>query len=457
MKTFKTNIMNRVKALSLLALVAALAFGFTSCNDDKYDGDPYFNVEGLTDGAIVLENVAIDTTSYSAAKKFVIRSNRPWKLVAQGENGWVRVFPSEGEGDGIIRVSSLENVKPVNRELKFKVLLDGEDCGQTVTIMQKLSEPYMRASSNMVQVAREGGDVLIPIVTNVPFTFEIQGENSDWVTATLDSEGVIKLNCLYNTPGAERNATLHVQGEGDFSNLQLNIPITQLGEVLLYENFSWLVKSEAGVDYPLVGWEYDKCLRIDAWSADEKSHGWESRSGLMSKKVPAAYSMKGFVKVGRANFGGEVLSPALSKIEGTRNIKVSFQAVAYAAATGAVDDKELYVGVIGGGKVVGITGGDETKNSVESSYSYCDENGNPIELVGVAHATLHADNQFNQNIDPTGLKIWDEPFTHYTVLIEGATSQTRIALFGGLFDTALKGVGVGKNRLFFDNVKVEYR
>ena len=73
MKTFKTNIMNRVKALSLLALVAALAFGFTSCNDDKYDGDPYFNVEGLTDGAIVLENVAIDTTSYSAAKKFVIQ------------------------------------------------------------------------------------------------------------------------------------------------------------------------------------------------------------------------------------------------------------------------------------------------------------------------------------------------------------------------------------------------
>ncbi len=451
MKTTKSNIINRVKALGLLALVAIMACGLASCSDDKNkSGNPYFSIDGVTDGVIELERTLIDTTSYSAAKKFTVRSNRHWKLVPKGENGWLRVFPNEGDEDGIIRLSTLENKQPVSRELTFAVLLDGNDSGQTITVRQQHSEPYMNATTSSVQVAREGGEVKVPILTNVPFEVKIVGDNTDWITATIADDGVITLNVAYNTPGAERNATLHVQGTGSFANLTVDIPVVQLGEVLLYENFSWLVQSAAGVAYPIQGWDYSSCIRFDSWSPEELAHGWDSRG-------KAAYTMQGFIKLGRTNVGGDIISPALSKIEGTRNIKVSFQCVGYASAAGAVDDKEIYVGVIGGGKVVGVQGVDGVATSVERTFTYADENGSSMELLGVGHATLHADDQFNKTLDPTGLKIWDEPFTHLTFLIEGATNQTRIVFLGNMYSSGLKGVGQGKNRIFIDNVKVEYR
>ncbi len=450
MKTVKLNILNRVKALCLVALVALVACGFASCSDDKTkSGEPYFYLEGVTDGVIELDMAAVDTTSLSAAAKYTVRSNRSWKLVPQSENGWLRIFPLTGEDDGLLRVSQLENSKPSKREITYKVYLDGNDSGITYTIRQKNSEPYMNATTSSVQVAREGGEVSVPIQTNVPFEVSIVETDAKWIGATID-DGVIKLTVDYNQPGAERSATLHVQGTGEFANLSLDIPVIQLGEVLLYENFSWLVKSAAGVEYPIQGWIYDSCVRFDAWTQDELDHGWTSRSNI-------AYAMQGFAKLGKTNVGGDIISPVLSKIEGTRNIKVTFQAVGYSSAGGAVDDKEVYVGVIGGGKVVSVEGAEGVATSVESSYTYQDANKASMTIQGMGHATLHEDDQFNKTLDPTGLKIWEEPFTWITVNIEGATSQSQIVFVGGMFNTGLKGVGQGKNRLFIDNVKVEYR
>ena len=167
--------------------------------------------------------------------------------------------------------------------------------------------------------------------------------------------------------------------------------------------------------------------------------------------------MQGFAKLGKTNVGGDIVSPVLSKIEGTRNIKVTFQAVGYSSAGGAVDDKEVYVGVIGGGKVVSVEGVEGVATSVESTFTYQDANKSSMQIQGMGHATLHEDDQFNKTLDPTGLKIWEEPFTWITVNIEGATSQSQIVFVGGMFNSGLKGVGQGKNRIFIDNVKVEYR
>ena len=450
MKTAKSNILNRIKALSLVALVALMACGFASCSDDKNkSGDPYFSIEGVTDGVIELDMAAVDTTSLSDGVKYTVRSNRSWKLVPQNENGWLRVFPLEGEDDGLLRISQLENSAPTKREVTYKVYLDGNDSGITYTIRQKNSEPYMNATSSSVQVAREGGEISVPVQTNVPFEATITETDAKWLGATVE-DGVVKLTVDYNVPGIERSATLHVQGTGEFSNLYLDIPVTQLGEVILYENFSWLVKSEAGVEYPIVGWLYDNALRIDKWSDAEKAYGWTSRNG-------SAYAMQGFIKFGKTNVGGDVLSPALSKIEGTRDIKVTFQAVGYAAGTGAVDDKEIYVGVIGGGKVVSVSGAEGVTTSVERTFTYADANGASMQIEGMGHATLHEDGQFNKTLDPTGLKIWEEPFTWITVNIEGATAESQLVFVGGLYGSGLKGVGQGKNRMFIDNVKVEYR
>ena len=98
-----------MKSLLLAALAVVAAMGFTACSDDdKFTGDPYFTLEGLENMTYDFNYEAVDTLAYSEAKKIVVRSNRPWKLVCQSENGWCRVFPTEGEGDGIIRLSTVE-------------------------------------------------------------------------------------------------------------------------------------------------------------------------------------------------------------------------------------------------------------------------------------------------------------------------------------------------------------
>ncbi len=107
--------------------------------------------------------------------------------------------------------------------------------------------------------------------------------------------------------------------------------------------------------------------------------------------------------------------------------------------------------------MVSVEGVEGVATSVESTFTYQDANKSSMQIQSMGHATLHEDDQFNKTLDPTGLKIWEEPFTWITVNIEGATSQSQIVFVGGMFNSGLKGVGQGKNRIFIDNVKVEYR
>lgn len=439
-----------MKSLLLAALAVVAAMGFTACSDDdKFTGDPYFTLEGLENMTYDFNYEAVDTLAYSEAKKIVVRSNRPWKLVCQSENGWCRVFPTEGEGDGIIRLSTVENKKPDTRDMVYKIYLDGVEQPVPLTIRQTGSEPYIKPSANSITIAREGGAIPFSVITNVPYTYEVrpvkEGDDVSWITVTpseTDPNSVM-LNCTASNK--DRFAVLHIQGTGNYTDLSIDVPVTQLG-ALFFENFSWMNHSDTSI----LGWDTsgESEARFDKWTAEELSHGWTSRNNL-------CYGRPGFLKLGKTGYGGDLVSPKIPEIGSGMDIAVSMQLVGYCTKGGTLDDVQVYVGVLGPGKVTKIIGGNG--GEIINGVLYCDENKAQIVLNDVASFMLTDDNHFNYTTDPDGLLVWENPNTNYTIYVDGATSDTQIVILGGAFDVQLKTIGKGKNRIFVDNFKVEGR
>ncbi len=380
-----------------------------------------------------------------------MRSNRPWKLVPQDENGWLRVFPDEGEGDGLIRLSRTLNNKPDTRTLTYKIYLDGKDSGKTFTVTQTGAEPYLKGSATSFTIARTGGENQFTVITNVPYEYSLKGKDTSWLTVTRSTadENVLLLTAGENLSGDDRTITLHLQGTGNYAALTLDIPVTQLSTIF-FDNFAWMgingIDTRAGLS--ILGWDTngESGARFDKWTDDELAHGWVSRS-------TTCYMRPGFFKLGKTGSGGDIVSPKIDEIAGTMDITVSFQAVGYSSAKGALDDKVLYVGLLGPGKIVGVKGAGTA--DLNQSCSYVDADGTtPLTLTGCACITLTSDNNFNPTTDPDGLLIWDKPVTKYSVLIAGATSETQVVMIGGAFGTALKTIGQGKNRVFIDNFTV---
>ncbi|MCK7536499.1 MAG: hypothetical protein MZV63_38735 [Marinilabiliales bacterium] len=46
------------------------------------------------------------------------------------------------------------------------------------------------------------------------------------------------------------------------------------------------------------------------------------------------YARQGSVKLGKTGYGGDLISPALSKLVGTVNVRVTFKAIPYMTAAG---------------------------------------------------------------------------------------------------------------------------
>ena len=137
------------------------------------------------------------------------------------------------------------------------------------------------------------------------------------------------------------------------------------------------------------------------------------------------YARQGFVKLGKTNYAGDLISPKL-KLVGTADVVVTFKACAYISEGGTKDDNELYVSVIGPGTV-----------EVES---------NPLII----------DNYPNSSNNENGAdyNVWDPAIAERSFIVRGATSETQIKFMGGK-SYNLSGIGKKKNRIFLDDITVE--
>tara|TARA_Y100001933_G_scaffold265082_1_gene335093 strand:+ start:2759 stop:3859 length:1101 start_codon:yes stop_codon:yes gene_type:complete len=347
------------------------------------------------------------------SQKYVVRSNSEWKVVAQGSTDWVKAFPDQGDKDGIFSFIVEPNDTFESRTANFAFVVNGEEQPVLFRVDQEANVPYITIidGENGISVPSAGGTVDVSLETNVEWNYMLEDES--WIIGVERSDNTLVLEAEKNT-GLERSTTLTILSDIEGLNKEVEI-IQSAGNVILEEDFSWLNYGST------IFYEYSGEKRMDSWTAEEMAHGWTSTENTYSSNQMVVYARPGFVKLGKTNYGGDLISPPLSELDGPTDVRVTFKAVPYKTAGGTEDDNNLIVGVVGPG------------------------------TTDVPSFTV--DNYPDYDADPYCTLTWEDESSTYSFTITGATSETQVRFLGGAFD--LNGVGKGKNRIFIDDIKVE--
>lgn len=383
-------------------------FVAVSCEDDDgegFVGDPYFMIE--EDPTSLMVSVA------GISQKYTVRSNADWEIVDQDNSDWARAFPDRGDKDGLFSFIVKANPTFESRTANFAFVVNGEEQPILFRIEQEANVPYITIvdAENGIAIPSAGGMVTVNLQTNVVWSHALG--NGDWITAGEQGENTLVLEAEKNT-GEQRSTTLTIFSEADGLSQEVTV-VQSPGNVILEENFSWL--TYGSTIFYTTGGE----TRMDSWTEAEMAHGWSGTPNAASSDQLVVYARPGFVKLGKTNYGGDLISPPLASLDGPTDVRVTFKAVPYKTAGGTEDDTNLVVGVVGPGTT-----------SVPS---------------------FTVDNFPDYATDPDCTLIWQDPISTYSFIVSGATAETQIRFLGGAFD--LNGVGKGKNRIFLDDIKVE--
>lgn len=405
--------------MSALTLICLLGFSGCKDNDDPV-GDPYLTFENI-EGTI---NVSKTGITQAKRKAVTVRSNSTWKVALENPDdaSWLHFFIDEGEDDGLIYYWVDKNTTFDQREGKI-TLSDNGKVLNSLDIVQEADVPNItvKDGSNGFTIAPEGSVLKVAVDANISWKASLTPEVS-WARITNVTEDSIFVTIDKNEED-ERTVNLSLVGEGEHSGVSTTALITQKDESLIFtDNFSWLQEGDEKPTYETPE------IRIDLWNDAEKAMGWQSLATL-------AYGGRGYVKLGKTNYNGDIISPALSKLKKPTDVKVTFQSMGYVSAGGVKDASVVKVGVIGPGEV----NGDEVKTiSINGATYRC------VRFVNTVFPNSQK-NEYGEDYDP-----WAQPESYHSFTITGATAKTRIIFVGGDAWNSVKG----KNRVFLKSVEV---
>lgn len=411
----------KIKNIFLSALTLICLLGFSGCKDnDDPVGDPYLTFENI-EGTI---NVSKAGITQAKRKAVTVRSNSPWKVSLENpdDSSWLHFFIDEGEDDGLIYYWVDKNTTFDQREGKI-TLSDNGKVLNSLDIVQEADVPNItiKDGSNGFTIAPEGSVLKVAIDANITWKATLTPD-VDWARITNVTEDSIFVTIDKNEED-ERTVNLSLVGEGEHSGVSTTALITQKDESLIFnDNLSWLQEGEEKPTYETPE------IRIDLWNDAEKAAGWSSLSNW-------AYGGRGYIKLGKTNYNGDVISPALSKLKKPTDVKVTFQSMGYVSAGGVKDASVVKVGVIGPGEV----NGDEVKTiSINGATYRC------VRFVNTVFPNSEK-NENGEDYDP-----WAQPGSYHSFTITGATAETKIIFVGGDNWNKVKG----KNRVFLKSVEV---
>lgn len=407
---YKSSLLKNICCCMLMLASVCLV----SCDDEENTAAPYFTIES--------GQTSFEGSSDKAEYDLTIRSNRAWRIVSKSTDAdWVRPFPDEGDKDGRFKFIVKANDTFDSRKAEFAILIDNEEYPVLLTVKQSAAVPSITVGdgTGIVKAASDAGTLAVTSKANVEWHCVVDEAASTWLSVeSVTEEGIINLK-LEENQGVERTGILHcISDDQPSANIDIQV-IQAAGSVLIQEDFSWLSYGSS-IHYDTTGE-----TRYDSWTDEERAHGWSSTPVSESSDQPLLYARQGFVKLGKTNYAGDLISPKLG-ITGTADVKVTFKACAYISKGGAKDDNELYISVIGPGTVEITT--------------------NPLII----------DNYPNSSNNENGAdyNVWDASIAERSFVVRGATSETQIKFMGGKsYD--LHGVGQGKNRIFLDDIVVE--
>lgn len=408
----------KIKNIFLSALTLICLLGFSGCKDnDDPVGDPYLTFENI-EGTI---NVSKAGITQAKRKAVTVRSNSVWKVALENPDdaSWLHFFIDEGEDDGLIYYWVDKNTTFDQREGKI-TLSDNGKVLNSLDIVQEADVPNItvKDGSNGFTIAPEGSVLKLAIEANISWKASLTPD-VEWAHITNVTEDSVFVTIDKNEED-ERTVTLALTGEGEYANVNSNTLITQKDESLIYnDDLNWLQEGEDKPTYETPE------VKIEKW---EKDMGWTSYSSW-------AYGGHGYIKLGKTNYNGDIVSPALTKLKKPTDVKVTFQSMGYISKTGVKDASIVKVGVIGPGEV----NGDEVNSiSINGTAYRC------VKFVNTVFPNSE-NNENGEDYDP-----WAQPGSYHSFTITGATAETKIIFVGGDNWNKVKG----KNRVYLKSVEV---
>lgn len=408
----------KIKNIFLSALTLICLLGFSGCKDnDDPVGDPYLTFENI-EGTI---NVSKAGITQAKRKAVTVRSNSAWKVALENPDdaSWLHFFIDEGEDDGLIYYWVDKNTTFDQREGKI-TLSDNGKVLNSLDIVQEADVPTIsvKDGANDYTIAPEGSVLKLAIEANISWKASLTPD-VEWAHITNVTEDSVFVTIDKNEED-ERTVTLALTGEGEYANVNSNTLITQKDESLIYnDDLNWLQEGEDKPTYETPE------VKIEKW---EKDMGWTSYSSW-------AYGGHGYIKLGKTNYNGDIVSPALTKLKKPTDVKVTFQSMGYVSKTGVKDASIVKVGVIGPGEV----NGDEVNSiSINGTAYRC------VKFVNTVFPNSE-NNENGEDYDP-----WAQPGSYHSFTITGATAETKIIFVGGDNWNKVKG----KNRVYLKSVEV---
>ncbi|MDE7442798.1 MAG: hypothetical protein K2M65_01395 [Muribaculaceae bacterium] len=472
-----TNIFKTSGLMAAGLFVTGCVLGLTSCKEDEtFVGDPYFLIEGAEDGVVHMsqKGLAQDKWAFGVGDHYIVRANGSWEIVpADGEMPeWMKIYPMTGKNEGKIRFYAVANPMAEIRAAEFVVMINGVPQEQRLRLEQDPAGPSLTLSADRLQLQQGGSFNQVTVTANYEWGVDTPAES--WLTVTREDNILTIGTSEANTTGAERSCTVVIRGVGSNSNLETNIEVTQL-DAIFFDDFSWAIPDNGKDPIPdrvAVCWGTEN-VRIDKLSAEVNAAnpGW---TGLMcsdaSNTGPFTYARFNYILFGTSNKkSGNIVSPAISSIEGTVNATVSFSMAGFTSAKNAKEvGNEFWVAILGPGKIV------EAKSNGTSTAAVMSGNckipfvstgtGGPadydIDLTEAAKFTIGKDGYFDTK-DDTGLEVWKNPESMFSIKVEDMTNQTRIVFIGAdadkvnlLSEWNMSAGSYKSGRKLFDNFKV---
>jgi hypothetical protein len=242
-----------------------------------------------------------------------------WLTAAKSANGF-KLTAQKNEGyvsrTAVVTVSS--TIYEIERIMEISQIAD--------------FKPYLTITPATDQtLPRNGGQLDITVDTNIDdWDFTVDS----WLTGEKTATGIrLTFEKYY---GSNRTGTLTVSSPA-YPETDVRIQLSQTGGYtvkgnIYKEDFNWL-------DGPVTIWGtaaeggHLAEVALASWNNTFQKGGEWTKTG----STEIAWSRAGWVKVGRSGRCGDLISPAITTIQGLRDVKVSFKACGFLSASGAKD------------------------------------------------------------------------------------------------------------------------
>lgn len=419
----------------LWSLLCVTLLGAAACSDDDTEGDsgnpipPALSTENLPDAGLKFLYSALTPHT------FTMNVDAPWEITKTA--GWFVVTPNKGEAGQNIQVTVTPTLNQGEaRDGEFTIRANsGNNLHPCLTEKSiPLSQDAYLAAGIVITglderlLAFEAEDT-DPVVFTVEASYDwtLTVENETWLTVApksgkAGSAAQVTITPKANTTDERRESKITITaGDAEFgeNTAEEIIELVQApympkdthteGYVFFSDDFQWIPDNWVS-PYTKYGWP---SVSIDGTNGNEFALSTDGMKEAVAAKgytyTPSVYARyEGHVKLGKTANMGAITIPALTGIDAGKaaTLLVQFDAAAYSAAGGAVDNGDDHMDVT-------IEGPGTIGDLVETSA-----------LVEVKN-------------------VWE--WTRYSLIVYGATNETRIT-FGSEREV--------KCRLYLDNITV---